>query len=227
MAEHAERYAWKEIPGSSHDWLQRRILELPAGLRLLDAGAAGGHLGRAVRQRCTYVAGVEPDPELPESAREGYDEWRRTDLAGCGAWSEPFDVVVFADVLEHVARPEEVLARTRGWLRDGGRLFVSLPNVANASVRGALILGRFRYADRGILDRTHLRFFTRATGRELLEAAGFRVDAIRPTAMPYELALPALGRAPWRGPVRALASGTARVWPTLFAYQFVYEATKA
>ena len=45
--------------------------------------------------------------------------------------------------------------------------------------------------------------------------------------MPYELALPALGRAPWRGPVRALASGTARVWPTLFAYQFVYEATKA
>ena len=136
-------------------------------------------------------------------------------------------MVVCADVLEHLVRPEDLLSRIAGWLAPGGRLFVSLPNVANASVRGALLLGRFPYADRGILDRTHLRFFTRATGRELLEAAGFRIDAVRPTAMPYELALPALGRRPWRGPVRAFASGTARVWPTLFAYQFVYEATKA
>jgi 2-polyprenyl-3-methyl-5-hydroxy-6-metoxy-1,4-benzoquinol methylase len=223
----SERYVWKEIPASSHDVLRRRIRELPEGLRLLDLGAAGGHLGRALRDRCAFLAAVEPDPATPADSRAVYDDWRTADALTAGTWEKSFDVVVCADVLEHLVRPEDLLSRIAGWLAPGGRLFVSLPNVANASVRGALILGRFRYADRGILDRTHLRFFTRATGRELLEAAGFRVDAIRPTAMPYELALPALGRAPWRGPVRALASGTARVWPTLFAYQFVYEATKA
>jgi 2-polyprenyl-3-methyl-5-hydroxy-6-metoxy-1,4-benzoquinol methylase len=223
----SERYVWKEIPASSHDVLRRRIRELPEGLRLLDLGAAGGHLGRALRDRCAFLAAVEPDPATPADSRAVYDDWRTADALAAGTWEKSFDVVVCADVLEHLVRPEDLLRRIAGWLAPGGRLFVSLPNVANASVRGALILGRFRYADRGILDRTHLRFFTRATGRELLEAAGFRVDAIQPTAMPYELALPALGRAPWRGPVRALASGSARVWPTLFAYQFVYEATKA
>ena len=225
MAERVERYTWKEIPGSSHDWLHRRILQLPAGLRLLDAGAAGGHLGRAVRSRCAYLAGVEPDPGLPAHAHEGYDEWRATDLAACGAWSEPFDVVVFADVLEHVARPEEVLARAHGWLRDGGRLFVSLPNVANVTVRGALLLGRFSYADRGILDRTHLRFYTRKTATRLVEDAGFLVRTVAATAMPYELALPRLGWAA-KGLMREFATASARVWPTLFGYQFVFEAER-
>ena len=225
MAERVERYTWKEIPGSSHDWLHRRILRLPAGLRLLDVGAAGGHLGRAVRSRCAWLAGIEPDPGLPEGAREGYDEWRATHLDAAGAWSEPFDVVVFADVLEHVARPEDVLMRARGWLRDGGRLFVSLPNVANVTVRGALLLGRFSYADRGILDRTHLRFYTRKTARRLIEDAGFVVRTAIATAMPYELAFPRAGGAA-RGLLRGFASASARVWPTLFGYQFVFEAEK-
>jgi len=225
VAERAERYTWKEIPGSSHDWLHRRILALPDGLRLLDAGAAGGHLGRAVRPRCSYLAGVEPDPDLPDGAREGYDEWRATDLAACGSWSEPFDVVVFADVLEHVARPEEVLARARGWLRDGGRLFVSLPNVANVTVRGALLLGRFSYAERGILDRTHLRFYTRKTARRLIEDSGFVVRSVVATAMPYELAFPS-ARGAARALMRSFATASARLWPTLFGYQFVFEAGK-
>ena len=64
-----EKYVWKEIPGSSHDALRRRIVALPPGLRLLDLGAAGGHLGRAVRYRCSFLAGVEPDASLPRSAR--------------------------------------------------------------------------------------------------------------------------------------------------------------
>lgn len=225
MAERVERYTWKEIPGSSHDWLHRRILALPSGLRLLDVGAAGGHLGRAVRQRCAYLAGVESDRGLPASAREGYDEWRAADLLDCGEWREPFDVVVFADVLEHLARPEDVLARARGWLRDGGRLLVSLPNVANVTVRAALLLGRFPYADRGILDRTHLRFYTRRSAVALLEGSGFAVLDVTATAMPYELALPAAGRAA-RGLMRGFASATARAWPTLFGYQFVLEAQK-
>jgi 2-polyprenyl-3-methyl-5-hydroxy-6-metoxy-1,4-benzoquinol methylase len=226
VAEASEHYAWKEIPGSSHDLLRERIRALPAGLRLLDLGAAGGHLGRAVRDRCAFLAGVEPDPALPASAREGYDDWRATDALEAGTWKEPFDAVICADVLEHLPRPEALLGRIRGWLREGGTLLVSLPNVANVTVRAALAAGRFPYADRGILDRTHLRFYTRQTASELLAAAGFVPRSVAATAMPYELGLPFLARAPWRGPVRAFASGSARVWPTLFGYQFVIESTR-
>jgi len=221
-----ERYAWKEIPGSSHALLRERILALPPGRRLLDLGAAGGHLGRAVRGRCAYIAGVEPDPGLPPDCREGYDDWRSTDALSAGTWDAPFDVAVCADVLEHLPRPEELLARIQEWLAPGGLLLVSLPNIANVTVRAGLLLGRFPYAEKGILDRTHLRFYTRKSARRLLEEAGFRVLHVGATAMPYELAVPALGRGPLAGPVRAFASGTAKLWPTMFGYQFVLEAQR-
>lgn len=226
MAEAPEKYVWKEIPGSSHDLLRRRIRALQSGLRLLDLGAAGGHLGRAVRDRCGFLAGVEPDATLPASTREGYDDWRATDALAAGSWERPFDAVVCADVLEHLPHPEELLARIRGWLREGGTLLVSVPNVANVTVRAALLAGRFPYADRGILDRTHLRFFTRQTASDLIATAGFAVRAVTATAMPYELALAPLARAPWRGPVRAFACASARIWPTLFGYQFIIEAER-
>lgn len=226
MSAPSEKYSWKEIPGSSHDLLRRRIRELPAGLRLLDLGAAGGHLGRAVRDRCAYLAGVDPDPSLPESSRQGYDDWRAVDALAAGDWDKPFDVVVCADVLEHFAQPEELLARIRNWLKPGGTLLVSLPNIANVSIRLALLFGHFRYTERGILDRGHLSFYTRASARHLLEGAGFRVLAMEPTAMPYELAAPDLLRGGLRSAARGFAQGTARVWPTLFGYQFVFEAVR-
>ena len=222
----SERYVWKEIPGSSHDLLRRRIRNLPSDLRLLDLGAAGGHLGRAVRDRCSYLAGVEPDGALAVSAREGYDDWRPVDALRAGTWSEPFDVVVCADVLEHLADPEALLVRIHEWLAAGGTLLVSLPNIANISTRLALLAGHFRYTDRGILDRSHLSFYTRASARDLLVHSGFQIRAIEPTAMPYELALPTLAEPPWRGAVRAFAQLTARAWPTLFGYQFVCEAER-
>lgn len=223
---HAEKYAWKEIPGSSHDRLRRRILELPPSLRVLDLGAAGGHLGRAIRSRCAFLAGVEPDRSLPASARDGYDDWHAVDAFEAGDWKEPFDVVVCADVLEHLSNPGAMLARIREWLVPGGILLASIPNVANVSIRAALLLGRFEYTDRGILDRTHVGFYTRSTGRRLLEGHGFEVVAAVPTAMPYELAFPALGRGPLAAVTRAFAQGTARAWPTLFGYQFVFEAIR-
>ena len=221
-----EKYSWKEIPGSSHDLLRRRIRALPPGLRLLDLGAAGGHLGRAVRDRCAFLAGVEPDAALPASARDGYDAWQAADAMDAGGWDSPFDVVVCADVLEHLARPQALLERIYGWLAPGGTLLVSLPNIANVSVRLSLLAGRFRYTERGILDRTHLSFYTRRTGRELLERSGFRVLSTEATAMPYELALPGLGDSPWSGATRSFARLSSRIWPTLFGYQFVFDARK-
>jgi 2-polyprenyl-3-methyl-5-hydroxy-6-metoxy-1,4-benzoquinol methylase len=226
MPSGSEKYGWKEIPGSSHEIVRRRIRSLPPGLRLLDLGAAGGHLGRAVRDRCSYLAGVEPDKNLSNSAREGYDDWRAVDALNAGDWETPFDVVVCADVLEHLVQPETLLDRVRWWLKPGGLLLASLPNIANISVRLALLFGHFRYTERGILDRTHLSFYTRASATQLLETNGYAIRAIEPTAIPYELAVPALGRKPWNTGVRTLAQLSSRGWPTLFGYQFIFEAER-
>jgi 2-polyprenyl-3-methyl-5-hydroxy-6-metoxy-1,4-benzoquinol methylase len=221
-----EKYTWKEIPGSSHDVLRRRIRALAPGLRLLDLGAAGGHLGRAVRDRCAYLAGVEPESTYPSPASEGYDDWRTTDAVSAGEWSTPFDVVVCADVLEHLVAPERLLERIRAWLKPGGLLLTSIPNVANIYVRLCLLMGQFPYAERGILDATHLHFYTQSSSRRLLEQSGFSIRDVEPTAMPYELALPSLSRGPLLQPVRGFAQASARAWPTLFGYQFVFEAKR-
>ncbi len=103
-------------------------------------------------------------------------------------------------------------------------LLVSIPNVANITVRLAVLAGRFPYSDRGLLDRTHLRFFTRRSALQLVEDCGFAVERVTATAMPVELAWSLLGRFPLRPAVRALTVAAARVWPTLFGYQFVIEA---
>lgn len=219
-------YAWKEIPGSSHDVLLSRLRRQGGNLSVLDVGFGAGHLARRIRPFCRYLAGIELDAE---AAREGagfFDDPLVDDVVHglSGPWREPFDVAVVGDVLEHLPDPERALALLGPLLAPEGLLLVSLPNVANVTVRLGLLAGRFPYADRGILDRTHLRFYTRKTGRDLLSRGGFVVLDDTPTAMPVELALPALGRPPFAGPVRSGARLLAAAWPEMFAYQFVFEA---
>ncbi len=223
------RYPWKEIPGSSHDILLSRIVARGGGLSVLDVGFGAGHLARRIRPFCRYLAGIELDPEAALEGAAFFDDPLVDDVVRglAGPWREPFDVIVAGDILEHLPEPGQALALFRPLLKQEGLLLVSLPNVANVTVRLGLLFGRFPSTDRGILDRTHLRFFTRRTGRELLVRHGFRVVRETPTAMPVELALPLLGRPPLATPVRAAVRLLAAAWPGMFGYQFVYEARPA
>jgi 2-polyprenyl-3-methyl-5-hydroxy-6-metoxy-1,4-benzoquinol methylase len=198
-------------------------------LAVLDLGFGAGLFAERIRPVCRYLAGVELDADAAREGARFFDDTVTGDLlAGIsGPWKEPFDVVVAGDVLEHLPRPEALLAALKPLLKPGGTLLVSLPNVANVTVRASLLAGKFPYADRGILDRTHLRFYTRGSARALLAGAGYVVGWERATAMPVELALPALGKPPLAGPVRAGAQLLARAWPTLFGYQLVFEAVPA
>jgi SAM-dependent methyltransferase len=209
--------------------LLRRILARPAGLAVLDLGFGAGQLARRIRPHCRYLAGIELDPDAAREGAAFFDQPLVGDLlAGVsGPWSELFDVIVAGDILEHLPRPEALLALLAPLFARGGVLMLSLPNVANVTVRAALLLGRFPYADRGILDRTHLRFYTRATARALLADAGYAIDFEAATAIPVELALPALSHPPLAAPVRGAARVLADAWPTLFGYQFVFEAAPA
>ena len=138
--------------------------------------------------------------------------------------SRKFDVIVLADVLEHLRQPLNVLIHLRDLLSSTGRFVISVPNVANIYVRLSLLFGRFEYADRGILDETHLRFFTLNSACALVQKAALRVKQIVVTPIPLPLVLPStregaschfLHRANW---------AITQIWKRLFAYQMIIVA---
>lgn len=166
------------------------MLDLVGGGKdVLDVGCATGYLAAALSAAGNRVWGVEMDPESGAQARPHLVDLLLADLESAdlvaGFGDRSFDVVVFGDVLEHLRSPMDVLRRAVPLLRPGGSVVVSIPNVAHGSVRLALLQGQWRYRDLGLLDETHVRFFTRSTVDDLLRGAGLvAVDRRRTTAPP-------------------------------------------
>jgi SAM-dependent methyltransferase len=142
-----------------------------------------------------------------------------------------YDVVVAADVLEHVRNPDQLLADAQRRLRAGGAVVASVPNFAHWYPRMRVALGRFDYDRRGILDRGHMRFFTRRSFERLVTEQGLTVRRSAPVGMPLEVV--DRGRGAQGAPqpavdaLQRIDSMTLAVRPTLFAYQFVYELCPA
>jgi methionine biosynthesis protein MetW len=191
--------------------------QVPPGARILDVGCAEGYLARALAERGCAVVGMEFDPRAAAIARDACEAVVTGDAEDPATRAQvdgPFDRVLFGDVLEHLRDPAAVLRWARGLLAPGGRAVVSLPNIAHWTARRQLVRGRFPQEDFGLFDRTHLRFFTRRTARELIGDAGLVVEheAFSPAPLPLESRLPALGRL---GPPLV-------AWrPELFALQIV------
>jgi len=138
---------------------------------------------------------------------------------------ESFDLVVLADVLEHLPDPLRVLRSVHSLLNPGARIVISVPNVAHVSVRAQLFFGRFHYSTRGILDSTHLRFFTRRTVTDLLTDADFSTHQTIASAAPLELVWPALARSRFGRVLLALNNRLPALWSGGFAYQYVMVAS--
>lgn len=153
---------------------------LSAG-RVLELGCGVGNLGRALKDRQTCcVFGVELNPAAAEQARQHLDQVFLGDIEQLELPIQPgsLDSVVCGDVLEHLADPLAVLSRLRSLLRPQGQLLISIPNVRHHSVLGGLLDGNWTYEPAGLLDETHLHFFTRFDVAQLLERAGFEQQAI-------------------------------------------------
>lgn len=155
------------------------------GKRVLDVGAATGYLAEVLVGRGCKVTGIELDPDAARQAEEHCDRVIVGNLEEMDLDAElgedRFDVIVFGDVLEHLKDPGAVLSRFGGFFRPGGYAVASIPNIAHASVRLALLQGEFRYRSLGLLDNTHLKFFTRETVEQLFEDAGFLISELRRT----------------------------------------------
>lgn len=154
------------------------------GRRVLEVGCGSGYVSRHLVERGNEVIGIDVDPDAVAAARLVLDEVHCCDLDVVEASSlvhGPFDVIVLADVLEHVREPDRVLADLLGLLTDGGRVVMSIPNVAHVDVRLMLLLGEWRYQPLGLLDDTHLRWFTRWSIAQLLRATELEPVAVRRT----------------------------------------------
>lgn len=172
---------------------------VPDGARVLDVGCAEGYLTRALAERDCTVVGVEYDARAAEVARETCSAVFVGDVENAAIRRQvdgSFDRILFGDVLEHLRDPAAVLRWAAGLLAPDGRAVVSLPNIAHWTARRQLLRGRFPQEDHGLFDRTHLRFFTRATARELVQSAGLVVEseAFAPAALPLESRIPAIGK---------------------------------
>jgi len=146
--------------------------------RVLDVGCGTGGVGRAIRDRAESLTGIEIDPAVAEEARPAYDrlvvgpaEERLGEAGG------PFDTILLYDVLEHIADPAALLRALRPRAAGGALLHVSVPNARHFSLARDLVLhGTFGYAEYGIRDNTHLRWFTRRDLVALVEETGWRVE---------------------------------------------------
>lgn len=214
-------YRLKMDPHSSHSVILRH---LPAGVgkRLLDVGAAQGYLAEILTRRGFEVTCLERDPGLAAQAAGKCHRVVVADLEReLPPLDGPFDVIVYGDILEHLSDPARVLASLNRHLKEDGIIIVSVPNVAHLWVRLQLLFGRFDYAGRGILDRTHLRFFTRKSFLRFLADSKLEVLRLVPAPVPLSEVVSERLQGRWLSPLHALNGLSARCWQSLFAYQFV------
>lgn len=217
-------YQFKDFEGSSHRILLRLVRRYSGGGTLLDLGAAGGELGDGLRTHFKRRIGFEFDVDRIGDLRTRFDQAVIANLEQMDALPRNVQAIVLADVLEHLRDPIHILRLCRESLSSDGRLFVSVPNIANVTIRVGLLFGIFRYRERGILDETHLRFYTKHTIREELERAGFQVMKVHGSTVPIRLIAPGSTPEIMVRTGEKMLTGMTRLWRALFAYQIILVA---
>jgi glycosyltransferase involved in cell wall biosynthesis len=222
-SQESDDYALKEDYGSHAvllEWLAHRE---PS--RVLDAGCYDGRFADRARRLGHHLTGV--DRNKHDGVAERVDAFIEADL------NEPlphdmdgrYDVVVAGDILEHVVEPHLLLQDLARKVAPGGELLVSVPNFGHWYPRGRIAAGKFDYDQRGPLDRGHIRFFTRDMMEQLIDSCGLRVLEARTVGTPFNTFVENTEPGRRSALLRAAASADrrlVRVWPRMFAYQFLY-----
>ena len=187
------------------------------GKNVLELGCSTGYVSALLQNAKCKVFAIELDPSAADSARRFCEQVVIMDLSQEG-WehklaTQSFDVIVMGDVLEHLVDPDSVLRRVVSLLGPGGQVVISLPNIVHWTQRLKGLFGKFEYKHTGLLDHTHLRFFTLGSARAMIETAGYRIIRFQPVIggkLSEHL----------RGCWQVLA----RMFPSLFAFQLLFVA---
>lgn len=196
------------------------------GRRVLDVGCARGHLLEELVLQGWRGIGIDADAaDVATCLARGLFAVQLDIATDLPANLGLFDLVILADVLEHLPDPRRVLRSVHSLLNPGARIVISVPNVAHVSVRAQLLFGRFRYSNRGILDYTHLRFFTRRTVKELLAESDFRIHQTTASTVPLEIVWPNLAKTMFGRILLALNNCLPALWSGGLAYQYIVVAS--
>lgn len=156
--------------------------------RVLETGCASGHMSALLSAQGCSVIGMEIESSIVEPALQWLERAVIGDLEVPSIWSdlegESFDAILFGDVLEHLKDPLTVLRESAQHLAPAGVVIISVPNIAHADVKVALIKGTFPYSESGLLDRTHISFFTKDSLVDLVREAGLAVVEISRITVP-------------------------------------------
>jgi SAM-dependent methyltransferase len=222
-----ERYLFKPFNGSSHFWALGELSSTPSSISVLDIGAGSGAIGKTLKEQGTLeLYAVEIDAATREHIAPIYKQVFNA-LEDVPA-SLQVDVLLLLDVLEHTTEPKLFLERAVKHLKPGGKIYISVPNIAHWSIRLSLLFGVFNYTSRGLLDKTHFHFFTRSHLLEMISSLGaLEISASSASISPLELLSPEpLTNSlifKWFASFRL---AMAQVLPGLLGYQILVMATK-
>ena len=211
-------------PCSSHSlilrFLQQQHLE---NKTILELGVGDASLTKRLHETGAIIDCYEIDAVSAQLARPYCRSVHEANLDDPNSFPThaTYDVVIAADVLEHLKNPEIVLSRLKRLTKRDGILVVSLPNVANIYVRLNVLLGRFPYHSKGILDLTHLHFYTLKTGKTMLRKSGWNIIQSDVSTIPIAIVFPFLHKKPFHLILKML-QWTTRLFSNLFGYQGIY-----
>ena len=156
---------------------------------ILDVGCNTGMIGKEIiKKKQAFVDGIDINEEALKEAGKTYRKVFRRDLydSKLEIEAEKYDYIIFSDILEHLPRPDAVLRDARKYLKDDGKIIISLPNVARFEIRINLLFGNFVYKP-GILSEDHLRFFTKQSAQNLIRDCGYETRKIIPTGLGHRI----------------------------------------
>jgi 2-polyprenyl-3-methyl-5-hydroxy-6-metoxy-1,4-benzoquinol methylase len=219
--EYFVQYPVKQSTYSSHDFARKSVTQ---GDQVLDLACGRGAFAGELIQQGSHVTGI--DVIAPTMASPLLEHYIQADLSRgftkelrARAGETKFDKILLLDIIEHLTCPEQTVKECRNFIKPGGQLIVSVPNIANITVRWLLLFGRFDYQERGVLDRTHMRFYTPKTIAAMLNECGYEIIEHKMTVMPLEV----VTHLSMGNPLMRLAHGVlivlTRLMPGLFGYQ--------
>ena len=208
-------------PYSSHSLILRRLRHMKlAGDKVLDLGFGCAAIASALHQDGVVLDGIDRDPRAVAESGSLFRSVFPNDLNRLDdiPLQEKYDIILAADILQFLVDPPDVLSRLKKHLVKGGLLAVALPNVVNLQTRLRILFGKFPLHHRGILEEQALHFYTLDSMRQLLQKAGWKVEAADVTSIPLTLVFPFLRRRRWRLPLWILR-GLTLAFKGLLGYQ--------
>lgn len=214
---------------------------------VLDVGCGSGFMSKTLKDRNNIIWGIDQSEDNLIIARKYLDKTIRLDIENKRAELPKnfFDIIILADILEHIRNPENILVQFNKFLKRDGVVIISIPNIANWSIRLKLLFGNFDYSDTGILDKTHLHFYTFKTIKRLVKKCGYSIVKVDVNPNFIRFFLPVIKRVFSYGkhdPQHSVISDmfesktyniykmyilpielmVCKLWKSLFAYQFIF-----